>query len=397
MGSMTNDCSGHRRQLPGLQVLRTVACAGVFLTHTLIDGLDALGSSAVTIFFMLSGFVLVYQYLGRHRLAEPSLVANVRFAVHKLWRLYPLHVAMICLMVVIMRIPPNQLHPEDIAAIPASMLLVQSWVPVRSTFWGTNSVSWFLSDLLFLYFLFPWILRAFERLPELSLRQARRRAMAVITVMLAVEVIFGLLSTCFPHPVGGETLGFWFMYIFPPARIPDFMIGCVLGYVFVRTQESPHESVRDEYMQSSMMQLFAVVLMMLANLLFEIAHHGKDDWVGYRIMHDGVWYSELLPFTMTAGLLIWSFAYTQGAMTQMLDNRVMMFLAALSPYFYLIHRPAMLAVQVAIAKCGVGILIDSMPYMAIVIAVSLALSWLYSAIIGRPVRWQSRDSANIRR
>ena len=77
VGSMTNDCSGHRCQLLGLQVLRAVACAGVFLTHTLIDGLDALGSSAVTIFFMLSGFVLVYQYLGRHRLVEPSLVANV--------------------------------------------------------------------------------------------------------------------------------------------------------------------------------------------------------------------------------------------------------------------------------------------------------------------------------
>ena len=57
----------------------------------------------------------------------------------------------------------------------------------------------------------------------------------------------------------------------------------------------------------------------------------------------------------------------------------------------------MLAVQVVIAKFDVGILIDSVPYMAIVIAVSLALSWLYSVIIGRPVRWQSFGSVNIRR
>lgn len=80
-----------------LQALRCFAFLGIFLFHA-FGGTNGLGRWGVSVFFVLSGFVLVYSYLGRGRITSTSVKDNFRFAAKKIKPLYPLYVVLTLLV-----------------------------------------------------------------------------------------------------------------------------------------------------------------------------------------------------------------------------------------------------------------------------------------------------------
>ncbi|MDP9174157.1 MAG: acyltransferase [Planctomycetota bacterium] len=116
------------------------------------------GLMAVPAFFMLSGFVLAFNYANRLRQLEFS--QTVRFLLTRLARIYPVHLATllaVALMVAISHRAGMGLTESGYSAhaFVLNLFLVHTWIPDFSLNW--NYPSWSVSSEWFAYLLFPFI------------------------------------------------------------------------------------------------------------------------------------------------------------------------------------------------------------------------------------------------
>jgi peptidoglycan/LPS O-acetylase OafA/YrhL len=152
--------------LPALTGLRTLLALTILLFHFTPAGLTWAAHPSITLypivnigyvfvsfFFLISGFILSYNYGDRH---EP--VKAVDFWMARMSRLYPVY-----LLTMLISIPMliTEWHVrsrlqfwEGAIATP---LLLQGFFPLLATFWMT--VTWTLSCEVMLYIAFPWLMR----------------------------------------------------------------------------------------------------------------------------------------------------------------------------------------------------------------------------------------------
>lgn len=208
-----------RDRLPTLTGLRFWAALLVVLYHLThqmgeIVGLSHLtryGRSGVTFFFVLSGFVLAWNYLDRP--TRFTVFVWRRFA-----RLWPLVVV------------TGVLSLMAYAAVGVQV----GWVKASTTFtflqawrleWasGANPASWSLSDEAFFYLVFPLVL-AVAAVPRL------RGALWVLT---GVGLVGGWLLFA-----SSDLAGWWLDY-FPPSRVLQFVLGVLCAVAMKRGLRAP--------------------------------------------------------------------------------------------------------------------------------------------------------------
>ncbi len=223
---------GNKKWLPVLQPLKGLAFLGVYLCHS--DLLN-LGAGSVEIFFILSGFLAVYQHWDKP--FETTLPGALRYTANRVRKLYLLHV----LMLVVMFVPVARsvMHryisttPGELAVQAlANLFLIQSWFPYITVFFAFNGTSWFLSSSILMYFLTPFL---FIRIRNFSARRALAGIFRVFALLLFVGVGLTLLQR---RGFDGISL-YWLIYICPVMRLGDYAIGCLLAVVFVRREELP--------------------------------------------------------------------------------------------------------------------------------------------------------------
>ena len=194
--------------IESLQSLRIIFVAMVFMSHFALNTtpFDYGGDCGVAFFFMLSGFVLSHAHGGQ--VADGSYAAG-RFFKKRLFKLYPLH--LLCLLFTI-AIHAGRLTSADYVRLLPNFFLIQSWFPQSDIYFSGNGVSWFLSDLLFMYLLFPCLYKRIHR--------ARLRNLALAAIALTgAYVAFILLIP--------EDNVRWFVYVLPVSRLADFSIGII--------------------------------------------------------------------------------------------------------------------------------------------------------------------------
>lgn len=152
------------KKLESLQAVRALAFLGILTSHC---GVSELGAWGVSVFFILSGFVMVYNYLPGSDRITLSWKANWSFSIKKIAKLYPLHLLMMCIMVLLELV----IWGEEIVArlkplaigIVTNVLLVQTWIPQGTVYFSLNGVAWYLSCCVFLYFMFPYLLKGISK------------------------------------------------------------------------------------------------------------------------------------------------------------------------------------------------------------------------------------------
>lgn len=114
---------------------------------------DYLGEYAVAIFFIISGFVLSLSY--GERLVKEE-VSNKKFFLSRIFKLYPLHLLVIAIMI---PLDYRLGHLGPWYQTVAHTFLLQCWVPIHEFMGALNGPTWFLSDLIIYYFLFKYLYR----------------------------------------------------------------------------------------------------------------------------------------------------------------------------------------------------------------------------------------------
>lgn len=303
-------------RIGSFQALRALAFLGIFLYHThFLISWPFLG---VSIFFIMSGFLMTHRY--KYRELRPSFRANAEFSLKEIKRLYPLHIiTMIFAMVVYFAI--MLFEGVTIKAVIAyvgkvvlNIFLIQSWFPYSSVCASLNGVAWYLSVMAFLYFFFPWLI-SFIKKTKLS---------TLVVVAIISWCLEFILSFFLVKMLGNDSKVYmWFAYMFPIVRLEDFFVGCILERFYSETDARYLGVVK-----SSVLEFAIAVLSCLVFFWGRTSHDSTLEQVlnNWTLLH--------MPL---AAMWVFAFANNRGVLTKMSTNKVLISLGNISQYAFLIH------------------------------------------------------------
>jgi peptidoglycan/LPS O-acetylase OafA/YrhL len=227
-----------RPPLPVLTSLRFFAALSVVVFHVVsarsgdaleFDGfikeLAIGGYSAVTFFFILSGFILTYAHAGPsevdHPDIKPSTFWRLRFA-----RIVPAYFLglLLGLPLLVDFLQSSAPALEKAVGPVLALFFLQAWWPPVAEIW--NYPAWSLSVEAVFYALFPWLSLA-------SARLSRRRLFLVGYALIAVTTACRAVP-----PIAGNPL----VQHFPLFHLPLFIFGMALGRQFMFGREMSPQS-----------------------------------------------------------------------------------------------------------------------------------------------------------
>ncbi len=223
----------HRRPLNALTGFRFFAASYVILFHSRLGAVlnnrgfahastfVANGYLAVTLFFMLSGFILAYNYCGQIE----SRKHVFRFWEARFARIWPAYIFSLLFITVAYLVIPFPGLPDLPVAI-ATICMVQSWDPFHPLIAGAwNFVCWSLSVEAFFYLMFPLLQTLVERLRWVPLLLF---GAAIAAIAILADTPSHGMSTRYPGP--------WFYITQPIIHLPTFIAGIVIGNIFLQAE-----------------------------------------------------------------------------------------------------------------------------------------------------------------
>jgi peptidoglycan/LPS O-acetylase OafA/YrhL len=215
-----------RPRIEALTGLRIFVAFSVLLSHmgpppsasAPVKAFFTAGYSGVTIFFVLSGFVLAHNYFDRFK-EELSLRLLWSYVVARVARIYPLYL----LLLVWVSLPVLISEDAHIHMWVQHALALQAWDPdVRDAF-AFNGPGWSISVEFFLYGCFPPLV--------FLLTAVTRRRSQIVLAVIAVAVAMAALTFWFVAkgygalpPANPHSAHRW-LYRNPLCRLGDFMLG----------------------------------------------------------------------------------------------------------------------------------------------------------------------------
>ncbi|MFF1412014.1 acyltransferase family protein [Streptomyces sp. NPDC058289] len=226
---------GPAARLDSLTGLRWIAAFAVFLSHvsTLLPlpgakAVFGLGSSGVTFFFVLSGFVLTWTYMAGDRVGP---FYGRRFA--RIWPLLAVGVA-VPLFLQLPDARPGQSGTLVLMALSA-VLLYQAWMP-SYILSSTNPVTWSLACEAFFYAIFPFVAKYTVRR---SLRWLGWAAVALVAVGWGIKLYLWDAYPPQARPAFTGMDGLIFGTYSPIARVWEFLLGMVAAAAVRKGWRSP--------------------------------------------------------------------------------------------------------------------------------------------------------------
>ena len=321
------------------------------------------GYSGVSLFFVLSGFVLAYNYLT----PDGQGVTSMRdFLTARFARVYAVYLVGIALALPLF--VRELRHTGDAAAalrigLPitaASLALMQAWIPPYVC--RLNCPGWSLSAEAFFYLLFPLI----------GAWLCRRRRNTLVGVcalcwLFACALVLAYLRFG-PERISGVTVlttsaSVAVLKFNPLLRLPEFVLGVSVGLIFLR---------RPDALKQIAGPLSIVTLCAIGAVLSQHAN------LPYLLIHNGI----LAPLY---AVLVLALACGVGPFAALLSTRILSLLGEASFALYLLH--VALLVYVVKGLSAAHLSIDTTPALIIVyFVVAQAISILVLQRIEKPAR-----------
>lgn len=208
------------------------------------------GYTAVTLFFVLSGFILAYNYA--------EVKSKREFWVSRFARIYPVY--FLALLPPLLITPHWSYHPRPGAiGVVLTFLLLQGWW--RPLCFSLNMAAWTLSVEAFFYAVFPFLLPWTERL-------RRRGFLAIQIAWLALVCLPPLLAHSQVHAGSAVYLADWLESSIPLARINAFFLGMYAGIQFRRSLTSGNGPAKEGGMRRGRTAAFVALVAVIVALLW---------------------------------------------------------------------------------------------------------------------------------
>jgi peptidoglycan/LPS O-acetylase OafA/YrhL len=341
-------------ELPALTGIRFYAALLVFLSHVpIVPGMDTMahghlifdaGVVGVSFFFVLSGFILTYNYAGVFR-AGVTASDYTRFVWDRFTKIYPVHLLALLFVLPIAVFSPNL--PLDWRAVPFHLLLAQCFWPFATPpFYDyLNVPSWSISCEWFFYLLAP--------VAMFCVLSGSRRWWPVLLV--------AAYAACGWYLWSGEpdATRLYVVSWFAPSRFAEFLTGIFLGRMFV-TRPVPHTVP----WLSGLLQAIGLLLILAGAV--------------YRAQAPWPFWGGLL-YVPGSTLLVLGLAYGRGFWARHLGSRPLRLLGTASFSFYLMHAPFLRAVKGLCLQFGWEV--QSWPMFAVVAVGLLAFTQATALVV----------------
>lgn len=319
-----------RKKLDPLTSLRFFAAAMIVSghSHRLIGSMNLANifsfAQGVSFFFVLSGFILAYNY--------PSLSARndvLRFFKARIARIWPSHIAAIALLFFLtgaMNVGglPNILMV--LFAAIANFFLFQSAIPIKDVFLAFNGVAWSISTEFFFYLFFPFLIKKTSWF------------LKWVGIFLTLCMFFWLSIVCnIPSDESLPTITLMgLLYVNPLVRLFEFFLGVFCCRIFL------NQKIAGQVCRFPAHTFTLIELMAVASALFSM-------WLTPRLTSFGELEGQVGTvfnyYLIKAGsapvfaILILVFALGKGAVSRMLSLSPMVWLGEVSFALYLVHMP----------------------------------------------------------
>lgn len=204
------------QRIESLTGLKAVAMLLLFWHHSVLplpEHVD-IGARACEFMFLVSGFLVGYNNFYKEG-TEPTWNDSVQYVKKKVLKFWPLH--MIALLMVLCKQllykEVNLLSIKTIVALVADASLLQAWSPSSEIFFSFNGASWFLSALMFCYFMAPFLCTFMK-----NMRTACKMFVAILVIRCFVEYV---------EQNTGGILGLN-QHVSPVVRCMEFFMGMLL-------------------------------------------------------------------------------------------------------------------------------------------------------------------------
>lgn len=327
-----------------LTSLRFIFAMMVFLAHCYVisNFFDAHyfkeGFVGVSFFFVLSGFIIAYNY--QKRLSEKKTTKR-SFWVARIARIYPLHWLTLFIAIVSGSYALEAGAGDWLRHFFASLTLTNAYIPRDDYFFSFNSPSWSLCCEQLFYICFPFLVPLMKNY----------RKLLCVFLLCAVLVIVGMYHT----PV--ESIkGFW--YVNPVTRLPDFMVGMLLFQLYEYLKTKDISCFRGSVIEFISVAVFLGFYLYAAEIP-KVYRYSCYYW-------------------LPVALVLISFSLQKGIISRLLSNRFLVIGGEISYSFYLIHLLVLLpyAEWQKESTCRISWYI-SIPVLFCVIVLLSLLSYYY--------------------
>lgn len=316
------DQPARRPAIDSLTSLRFFAAALVVLCHSseqfifLRHKFDNIAfGQAVTFFFVLSGFILTYNYSNIQNAKE-----CLKFYVSRIARIWPAHA--FCLLMIVLLVPEVfHLNGKLLPSFVSNLFLIHAWIPSWQLFFSFNSPSWSISTELFFYLAFPALVLLLRKrwwAPVLL-------GICLSLAMLCVCYIFNLPAFDTSKPSVQALI-----YIHPVARILDFTIGMTCAIWWHRSLSSHRPNFFLATTLECATVAFVITTMLTSCWLAAVAKPLLGIATSFWLENSGL-------ALVAAASLICVFSYERGAISKLLNLRAFVLLGEISFAIYMLH------------------------------------------------------------
>ncbi|HXW23411.1 MAG TPA: acyltransferase [Xanthobacteraceae bacterium] len=375
-------------QLPALTGARGVAALAVLVAHgfpvlrftdvpTFAACTVPLAMFAMSLFFVLSGFVIYLNYAALFG-SRPFARALRSFAVARFARLYPLFafVALVTFATI-----ESTRWPGLLPDVPWFLALVQSWWPTTQNGILVLAIqelahTWSISTEMFFYLCFPLMYLTLFRRPA----SPRGAALALFCCGLAAAVAMLFLyrfgARLAPRLPREDAL-YWLGYFSPYARIFEFAAGCFAARLFCALAAVPVS-------RREAAAAHALVIASLAGIIAVIwwaqSIYLQDETTFLRFIRLNV---IMLP--MITALLFAACRY-RSWLSAALSRRSLIFVGEISYSIYMLHLFLMPQFYGRAAPLSAATLAEWLLRLAVYVALTIALAFGTYRLIEQPAR-----------
>lgn len=263
-------------------------------------------TSAVSLFYVLSGFILSHTHRGTTSIREV-----LRFYTNRIARIWPLH-----LVTAFAALYMINWEGGHVAApvIISNLLLVQSWYPNTDVYFSLNGVAWSLADEAFFYAMFPLLIYRIEK--------------RWIFNLLATVIVTAAMLTAFraaPRP-----WLVWAAYISPITRLSEFMLGIAAYQIYRRFGENTISLVK-----ATMLELLMVALTVGALWATDLKFVSSMPFIVAKTQ--SIWASNCAAAIAFAPLIV-VIAFQKGLLSNCLLWKPLVYLGEISFSLYMVHQ-----------------------------------------------------------
>lgn len=248
-------------------------------------------STAVSYFFILSGFVMIIAYNNKSKIESVEYIKS-RFA-----RIYPIYLLAILILLIYYALS-NNINFENLLL---NIFLIQAWQAEKAlTF---NPAGWSLSVEFFFYLLFPFLFNKVYK------KFSYKKIIWFISIFWIISQFSFHFMIYYNWPVNGSN-----MYCFPLMHLNAFLAGNMAGLFYLNNDKIKSKNFD--------LPILAVIFLIILAFKFPFG-------LNY---HNGMLALLFVPFIVLVSL-------NNGLITTIFKNKVFIFLGEISYGIYILQFP----------------------------------------------------------